>query len=241
MVAFKPTLAMAPKGNAGRDMLHMPLRYASIGNKISWTPLQDLISFTRKASTPSVNLEMLLPMFEQAFHTATRDYQKTSQTIGYKQLTDQLLNLGLEEVNGRLYRQYRVLISDISEPAVWTVTVHDIADFLMAWHSGSLEEAGAVFDISLPIIQEEAPPDQEGRGAFQNRLKTMLAEGKIDKVLDALSEAGDNDFQNSVILLSGRYKRMQRDERRGLMTNSQTGIETARINQALLSLIDDLE
>jgi len=237
-------------------LLRMPLRYATLGRKLEWEPLARLYTLAENAEQTSSETYAFRQSFNQAFHAAVQDYDRLREERIYQQLVDHLLGLGLEKTNGQLYRAYQVLVSDLSEPGSWPTVVHDLADYLVARHGGKLEAAGKAFGIKLSKVQEDAPlPGGRPRGftppedpepvqdlqAFKADLRSKIADGRIEQALKALEGMGDEYFQNSIILLSGRFNRMQQDQRMGLTTDSATNIERNRIRQALLSYLEELE
>jgi hypothetical protein len=78
---------------------------------------------------------------------------------------------------------------------------------------------------------------------MKDTLKKLLAEGKTKQVLAQLQQVlqSDADLQNDIILLSGRFATMQRQNRLGLADFATLNIERSKINAALVELIEQLE
>jgi hypothetical protein len=74
-------------------------------------------------------------------------------------------------------------------------------------------------------------------------LRNRLAEGKIKPVFEQLRQAAqqDADWQNEIILLSGRFATMERQNRLGTADPATINIERNKINEALLEMIEQLE
>lgn len=72
-----------------------------------------------------------------------------------------------------------------------------------------------------------------------NQIKQDLEAGKLDKVLEALCQAGkENHYENDTILLMARYNRLQNDLNAGVSDPRYAKIDTNRITVAEKDLID---
>ena len=73
----------------------------------------------------------------------------------------------------------------------------------------------------------------------------LIAKGKTEKAVELLLEYTEsNDFSdvyNELILQSGKLSNVEREKRLGTRSSSDISVETARINNALLSIISDLK
>jgi hypothetical protein len=77
---------------------------------------------------------------------------------------------------------------------------------------------------------------------LQESLRSLIAKGKTQQALDALTEQlRGTDEGDTITLLQSRWKSNQRSFNMGILSNSDFGMETNRINYALLSVIGDLE
>ena len=63
-----------------------------------------------------------------------------------------------------------------------------------------------------------------------NKIQQLIAQGKIKEALEALP------FNNESILLTSRLSGLERQEREGVISNSDAGLERSRIVAAILSL-----
>jgi len=81
--------------------------------------------------------------------------------------------------------------------------------------------------------------------AIKKHLQMLIATNETKEVIDQLLELADlrkdSRLQSSIILQSGRYHSMREDSRKGIMTESSRSVTTARIQDALLSLIEGLK
>lgn len=88
---------------------------------------------------------------------------------------------------------------------------------------------------------EKSPPQYVD---VKSELKTLLRKEKTEVVIERLldfTETNDKDLNNTVLLLSARLNRINSQEHKGIISNSEAGIERNKINAALASLIDDLK
>lgn len=69
--------------------------------------------------------------------------------------------------------------------------------------------------------------------------KNYIAQGKTQEVFEALKAEGIDSSE--ALLLEGRYNRNEKSNRQGLLSTSDYNLERARINAALLDIIDDLK
>lgn len=80
--------------------------------------------------------------------------------------------------------------------------------------------------------------------SLKAELKSLVAQGKtkaaIAKFLLISQQETDSDIANSIVLLSGRFARLEKDNRMGIIARADADVESARINYSLLSLIDEL-
>lgn len=77
---------------------------------------------------------------------------------------------------------------------------------------------------------------------LQESLRNLIAKGKTQQALDALTEQlRGTDEGDTITLLQSRWKSNQRSYNMGILSNNDYSMETNRINYALLSVIGDLE
>lgn len=63
-----------------------------------------------------------------------------------------------------------------------------------------------------------------------NKIQQLISQGKLKEALEALP------FNNESVLLTSRLSGLERQERQGVISNSDAGIERSRILSAILSL-----
>lgn len=86
---------------------------------------------------------------------------------------------------------------------------------------------------------ENTPPQYPTKKAA---LKALIAKEKTAEVIEELLDLTEgNDDNNTVLLLSARLNRIQSQENKGIISNSEAGIERNKIIHALNSVIDSLE
>ncbi len=74
-------------------------------------------------------------------------------------------------------------------------------------------------------------------------LKEQLAQGEIELVLDRLGNylsASAPDLRDEVILLTARYNRLRRDERKGIISRDTAQADQNRLVDALLELLQEV-
>lgn len=85
---------------------------------------------------------------------------------------------------------------------------------------------------------EKTSPEQPNK---KSALKALLAKEKTTDVIEELLDLTEgSDENNTVSLLSARLTRINSQEHKGVITNSEAGIERNKINAALMNLIDQL-
>ncbi len=75
---------------------------------------------------------------------------------------------------------------------------------------------------------------------MQKKLKTLLATGKTGQVIKELLEItqDNNDLHDEVVMLSGRFESYSKSKRMGTISYDEGNITLAKINAALLPVID---
>lgn len=84
------------------------------------------------------------------------------------------------------------------------------------------------------------------RADFFSNIKELVATAKISKAITELSsfvesEGHEEEFGNQLILLSARYRGLERDRNMGIISGSKANISMNQISYALLSLVDEIE
>jgi hypothetical protein len=78
---------------------------------------------------------------------------------------------------------------------------------------------------------------------MKEELKLLLAKGNTKKLIDQLLEIKnqlDEEVQESILIISSRWKNLQKQKNRGEISNEQESIHLARIHSALLSVIEEI-
>lgn len=77
----------------------------------------------------------------------------------------------------------------------------------------------------------------------KNELRQLLSQGKTHRVVESLESIKnqlDDDLQNEIILQAGRFRSFSKEKISGGLTNEQEGVQLARVNNALLDIINRL-
>lgn len=93
----------------------------------------------------------------------------------------------------------------------------------------------------LPTAAEpQIPNDLKG---FIKEIRTLIGDGKTEKVFDIFEKHidPDRDIYNDLLLLQSRRKRLLREKRSGLVSDSHYSVSSARIEHSLLSYVSELE
>lgn len=91
--------------------------------------------------------------------------------------------------------------------------------------------------------REQNPPQQFTPASLKTYLRNLIADGSTKQALDLLGQKlnNDNRLASDIILLKGRFNRMEKQYSRGVLTEAAYGMQTNQINHAFLSYLDDLE
>lgn len=122
---------------------------------------------------------------------------------------------------------------------------------------GSTIKAGGDFRLGDDVIAnnqnvnitnhyygKQAPTAPKGSGNQNiDDIQNYIAKGNTRKAIDALLDLPnvDNQQQNQVLLLSGRLAQLDRQINMGIIDSANAGIERARINNAVLNLLNELK
>ena len=71
----------------------------------------------------------------------------------------------------------------------------------------------------------------------------QISNARTQKALDALSEyaaVSAKDHQSTVLQLAGRFRKNEKDNRLGLISQSDYNLENNRINSAILDTLDEM-
>jgi uncharacterized coiled-coil protein SlyX len=85
---------------------------------------------------------------------------------------------------------------------------------------------------------EQAAPAPVGSAADGKKAKiqALIADGELGEALDELSDELKGNEQSGLILLKSRLNRLRQDERNGVISFENAGIERAKITAAALDL-----
>jgi len=99
-----------------------------------------------------------------------------------------------------------------------------------------------LWENDLKKSKEEQPKNnsqitKETNAKQMDRIRDLIAKGKLDQALTLLSEQYNS---NEITLLQGRIKKLNRDNRMGILTNSEANLERNKITAATLDLLTEL-
>jgi hypothetical protein len=107
---------------------------------------------------------------------------------------------------------------------------HNISDFLRELHSRIQQDP----QLSL---RRSAGPQTDVRSLIRHH----IAEGETDSALEALADHLDGTrWQDEADLLRGRFGRLEKRRRAGVLNTDEISLESARINHDLLDLINKI-
>ncbi len=77
---------------------------------------------------------------------------------------------------------------------------------------------------------------------LKKELHNHVSKGNIGEAIDKLVglSGQTKDFQNTIIQLSGRWAELRRQKKKGVLSTSEANLERARIDVALLELIEEI-
>jgi endonuclease G len=78
---------------------------------------------------------------------------------------------------------------------------------------------------------------------FVERVRELVASDQIEQALDQLKSirySGTRDLHDEVILQTSRFRRLQREWRKGVLTHEQFDVERNRLTNALLALLAEI-
>lgn len=79
----------------------------------------------------------------------------------------------------------------------------------------------------------------------KKEIQNLIAQGKLDKALNEMNamavRQNNNDVENYIIIQSGSYHQNEKSNTKGIITTAHYNMTRARITNALLSILDDLQ
>lgn len=203
--------------------------------KSVWRPLEelsDLIFFEPK--TGRVDYRELVKHISDS-------YQEQYEQGFIQSLYDQCIDSSQEEMNERLFQTYQIITSDISDPGSWPIIAHDLIDHLFARHEGELRENRLINLARDRGDLDPVLPDDRDRQQIGADIRNFVAEGKLREAIDLMATLEDVLDQNTIILLQGRFARLQRDSINGIIDRSYENVERAKIANTILNLVNNIE
>lgn len=104
-------------------------------------------------------------------------------------------------------------------------------------------DSNRAVNAPTPVVNRSTTSEPKTFPAFINKIKMLIAEGSTKKALDLLGQKlnNDNRMASDIIMLKGRFNRVEKQFNQGTMTQTTYGIKTNQINYAFLSYLEDLE
>ena len=123
-------------------------------------------------------------------------------------------------------------------PDITTATDKKISTEFSRTTDSSTTSANAIADIN-----KTDKPIPEKFSEIIMHLKNLVAEGGTDRVFDFFAERvnPDRSIHNDLLLLKSRHNRLLREKRKGLISEAPYSVSLNRIEQSVLSYLDDLE
>jgi Effector-associated domain 11 len=77
----------------------------------------------------------------------------------------------------------------------------------------------------------------------KDEIRDLVARAKLDKALEVFTEwaetKGDNDLKNALVMKTGEYVVLKKDQNLGLVSNSEVGTRRNQMSQSILFMLDD--
>lgn len=98
-------------------------------------------------------------------------------------------------------------------------------------------------DIITTAAIQETPAPQPSDADLKSRLKKLVRIGELEKAFDILEKKVDEESRLSedLMLLQSRHYRIEREKKKGLITNEYYEMSSNKITHAFLSYIGDME
>lgn len=125
-------------------------------------------------------------------------------------------------------------------------TVYENIDKLQLHFGGQLEKLKekGFFNSTPPTANNKNNNVRHGADVIAV-IKTKVASGaSVNKILEEYKGdllALSDEYEMELTLLQGRSSKLERDQRIGIISSSDSGVERARITHTLLSLLDDIK
>ena len=103
-----------------------------------------------------------------------------------------------------------------------------------------------IFTLQIPNKQEHTeikdPSAPKAPIEITMKVKELISEAKLEDVFDYLNKNSNHfnkDFNNLLVLLSAKFKKLKRDKLTGIITSYEEQVRIANLNNELLELIDN--
>jgi Leucine-rich repeat (LRR) protein/GTPase SAR1 family protein len=107
-------------------------------------------------------------------------------------------------------------------------------------HSGSGDNVGGNKNIVVGNIKTSNMNILKRERIDKKELRELLIDGYTNEVIDILlSKTSDNKLEQDIILINTRWRRIRRDNQRGLVSYEDLRVEKFQIIESLLLLIDE--
>jgi len=138
-----------------------------------------------------------------------------------------------------------ILLDDIEMPNFYQIGTINLKDFQAIRIYGKYKKAGTkrLFDLIQSLICLERKYDKQKETNLDD-IRTLIFKNKIEDAINELRiiiEIDELDNLNSIVIISGRFNKLQVQIIEGTLTQDEVGLELRKIVSSLLKLMTQIE
>ncbi|HMQ60238.1 MAG TPA: hypothetical protein PKE06_06175 [Flavilitoribacter sp.] len=147
----------------------------------------------------------------------------------------------------KLFNKYKVAIHDISLPGTFSINAADALHYLEQRYQGDRDRIAAEFlDLDWVVNKEseqvKGQPMETDLDSLKKEAMNLVSQNEIRKAIELLrANLKDDEKQNDIILIASRYNRLEQDNNRGIISDSDFRTQHSRIANNLLYFLKDLQ
>lgn len=207
---------------------HLPLYY---------TALSGLVGETGYDLLTAANAPRLLRFLNQTVRPALLPAAEFTELYAeIAALPDPLATLD-QQLNSRL----KQTVFTLTETGTPLVDISEIIYFLELRYGG---DVARIREEILGLRRMETADESESEvAALVEQTKQLIAQARTGQAIDLLRDNRQllGDYEKELYLLTSRFKRMEQEERLGVVSREDSTREFNRINYTLLELLDQLQ
>lgn len=201
------------------------------GEKVIATSSGLIADFLKKSYNDTVALEMEAYGFGQAL-----SYHQNIRWLNIRSISDTLSGKSASDATGS------------QRKAAWNAAAFafELLNLLDGNRLGiaSVSRSEDTIDVNTITSSSAVNLIYPGPAASLQAIRGLMTSDKIKEALEALliyTKGHYPDLHNDIIAQSGRWNRLKRDKRQGVITNDESQIIHNRIRYSILSIIEELE